>query len=66
MQVLEHRGDERGPPRLMACAQATPALAAEIFVEEDKIPPVRIVLIAAFLAMAKAPAFAVAQEERLL
>src|SRR5437867_721397 len=42
--LLEEFGDEAGPARLMACAQAGSVIAVEVFVKQNQVAPMRIAL----------------------
>ena len=42
--LFEEFGDEPGPAGLVICAQAGAVVAVKIFVEQDKVFPVRVVL----------------------
>ena len=48
---------------MMAGADARAVVAVEIFVEQDQVPPMRIVAIAAIAAVHRAPAFLVLEED---
>src|SRR5262245_52910081 len=43
-EQVHHAGDDAGPPGLMARPQARPIVAVEVLVEEDQVPPVRVLL----------------------
>src|SRR5262252_6197340 len=42
--LVDERGDQPRPARLTRCAQPRPRVSVEVLVEEDQIPPVRILL----------------------
>src|SRR5262249_25603300 len=42
--ILKEQGDERRPPRLVACAEATAVIPVEKLVERNAVAPVRILL----------------------
>ena len=43
-EQVEQARDQPGPPRLVAGAEPRPVVTLEVFIEEDQIAPVRIVL----------------------
>ena len=59
----EQLGDQRGPPRLVRCADAPAGIAVKILVERDAILVVRIVLQRGLVAQHGALAVRVLQED---
>ena len=61
--LLNELGDQACPAGLMAGANAGPIVPMKVFIEEDKIAPVRVALEAVFGAEDGPSPVAVAQEE---
>src|SRR2546425_12166677 len=61
--LLEQLGDQRGPARLVAGADAGTVVAVKVFVEEDQVLPVRVALELFGPAVDRAPTLGVAQED---
>ena len=59
---VEQDGDRAGPPRLVAGAEPRAVVTVEVFIEEDQIAPVRIVLELGGAAVDRPPSVGVAQE----
>ena len=57
--------DQTGPPRLVAGAEPRAVVTVEVFVEEDQIAPVRIVLELGGPSVDRPPSVGVAQERAL-
>lgn len=51
--IIEARDYQAGPTRLMAGAEAASVLTVKIFIEEQQIPPMRIIAEAAVIAMTR-------------
>ena len=62
-EVAQEAGDQRRPAGLVAGAEAAAVVAVEVFVEQDQVAPVRVVGVAAVVAVAGPPAARVGQEE---
>src|SRR6266481_3784146 len=60
-QIKKHR-DHTGPPRLVAGAEPRSVVTMEVFMEEDQIAPVRIVLELGGPSVNRPPSVGVAQE----
>src|SRR5512145_3297328 len=56
-------GDNSGPSRLMVRAEAGPVVAVEILVEQEKVPPVRVLLELPGFPVDRPPATVVPQED---
>ena len=50
-EIVQQISDERRPARLMAGSDAAAVVAMEVFVEEDELPPVRIIGVSVIGAM---------------
>src|SRR5437660_12637290 len=61
--LVNERGDEARPSRLVRRAEAHAGVAVEVFVEEQEVAPVRVVLKFAVPAVHGPAAFAVARED---
>src|ERR1041385_5501128 len=61
--LLEQLGDQGGPARLGARAEAVPQVAVEVLVEEDEVPPVRVVPVPFEPAVRRPAAVGAAQED---
>jgi hypothetical protein len=55
--------DDAGPTGLVARAEAGPVVTVEIFVEQDQIAPVRVLLELPGSAIHRTPAILVSQED---
>jgi len=42
--LLNEFGEQARPTRLVVCAQSSPVIAVKIFVEEQQVAPVRVIL----------------------
>src|SRR5436853_599740 len=62
-RLLEQLGDEARPARLVTGADAGAVVAVEVLVEEDQVAPVRVSGEALDVAVDRAPAPLVAQED---
>src|SRR5207253_1679916 len=63
--LLQRLGDQSGPARLVTCPDATAVVAMEIFVEQNEIAPVGVVLELVGLPVDRAATGGVAQEDRV-
>ena len=61
--LLHELGEQAGPSRLVACADARAVVAVKIFVKENEVSPVGIGLESLRAAIERPPAVAGAQED---
>src|SRR5499425_2546786 len=61
--LVDERGDQPRPPRLMRGSQPRPRVSVEVLVEEDQIPPMRILLKLSDGSVDGPPARLVARED---
>src|SRR5204863_6552190 len=61
--LLQELSDQAGPAGLMACADARAVVAVEVFVKQNEVAPVRIVMIAAVAAVHRTSAVFILEED---